>query len=88
VNDVWQRRRRQQFHGRECQETRRESARETKKTGKENTLKSDQTLNVIIIDHDAFLDERGLLLVLTRRLHWRERRPETVDSRVDAAPDI
>jgi hypothetical protein len=33
--------------------------RETKKREKENTLNSDQMLNVMIIDHDAFLDERG-----------------------------
>jgi hypothetical protein len=69
-------------------ETGRESAREREK---ENTLNSDQVLDVMTIDHDAFLNERRWLkymLVLAGRPRWRERSPERVDACVDAARDV
>jgi hypothetical protein len=48
-------------------------------------------LTVMIIDHDAFLDERGWLkymIVPTRHLRQRGRRPERVDAHDNAAPDV
>jgi hypothetical protein len=52
----------QKFHRRECQAGTRDGSKERtpeRKDKRKNALDSDQMLNVMIIDYDSFLDERG-----------------------------